>query len=105
MASTMASAAAQPIQIRVLAASTGATYPISLHPNELSVANIRRRLAGAVQPPDQILLIGPPYKVLKDSLLRSADVLKSLRLGDEEDGAVQQQQQQQQKQKYPWPGL
>ena len=34
--STMASAAAaQPIQIRVLAASTGATYPISLHPNEL----------------------------------------------------------------------
>ena len=33
--STMASAAAQPIQIRVLAANTGATYPISLHPNEL----------------------------------------------------------------------
>ena len=57
-----------------------------------SVANIRRRLAGAVEPQDQILLIGPPYKVVKDSLLRSTDVLKSLRLGDEEDGAVQQQQ-------------
>ena len=39
------------------------------------------------------MLIGPPYKVLRDSLLRSEDVLKSLRLGDEEDGAVQQQQQ------------
>ena len=62
------------------------TLPIS------SVANIRRRLAGAVEPQDQILLIGPPYKVVKDSLLRSMDVLKSLRLGDEEDGAVQQQQ-------------
>ena len=31
--------------------------------------------------------------MLRDSLLRSEDVLKSLRLGDEEDGAVQQQQQ------------
>ena len=30
--------------------------------------------------------------MLRDSLLRSEDVLKSLRLGDEEDGAVQQQQ-------------
>ena len=38
-------------------------------------------------PQDQILLLGPPYKVLKDSLLRSEDVLTSLRLGDEEDAA------------------
>jgi len=52
-----------------------------------SVANIRRHLAGAVPPQDQILLLGPPYKVLKDSLLRSEAVLTSLRLGDEEDAA------------------
>ena len=36
-----ASAAAQPIQIRILAASTGATYPITLHPNELRYVLLR----------------------------------------------------------------
>jgi len=75
----------QLIQIRVLAASTGVCYPISLHPNELNVANIRRHLAGAVPPQDQILLLGPPYKVPKDVTLRSEEVLSSLRLGDLED--------------------
>eukprot|EP00566_Odontella_aurita_P017589 CAMPEP_0113574028 /NCGR_PEP_ID=MMETSP0015_2-20120614/26929_1 /TAXON_ID=2838 /ORGANISM="Odontella" /LENGTH=259 /DNA_ID=CAMNT_0000477139 /DNA_START=113 /DNA_END=889 /DNA_ORIENTATION=- /assembly_acc=CAM_ASM_000160 len=73
------------IRIRVLAASTGVTYPISLHPNELTVANIKRHLAGAVPPQDQILLFGPPYKVPRDSTLRSEEVLTALRLGDRED--------------------
>ena len=42
LASKMAaSAAAQPIQIRILAASTGATYPITLHPNELRYVLLR----------------------------------------------------------------
>jgi len=50
------------------------------------VANLRRHLAGSVPPQDQILLLGPPYKVPRDSTLRSEDILSSLRLGDEEDG-------------------
>lgn len=79
------STSTQLLQIRVLAASTGVCYPISLHPNELNVANIRRHLAGAVPPQDQILLLGPPYKVPKDATLRSEEVLSSLRLGDLED--------------------
>ena len=80
--------------IRCGGLSVSRTYQPHDHVIAHSVANIRRRLAGAVQPQDQILLIGPPYKVLRDSLLRSEDVLKSLRLGDEEDGATQQHQQQ-----------
>lgn len=79
------STSTQLIHLRILAASTGITYPISLHPNELTVTNIRRHLAGAVPPEDQILLLGPPYKVPKDATLRSEEVLSSLRLGDLED--------------------
>jgi len=80
-----AAAAQQSIHIRVLAASTGVCYRIGLHPNELTVTNIRRHLAAAIPPQDQILLLGPPYKVPKDSTLRSAEVLSALRLGDQED--------------------
>uniref|UniRef100_A0A7S4VY14 Autophagy-related protein 11 C-terminal domain-containing protein n=2 Tax=Ditylum brightwellii TaxID=49249 RepID=A0A7S4VY14_9STRA len=82
---TMSSSQQTSIIIRVLAASTGVCYRINLHPNELTVANIRRHLAGAIPPSDQILLLGPPYKVPKDSTLRSAEVLSALRLGDQED--------------------
>lgn len=78
-------ASTQSVHVRVLAASTGVCYNISLHPSELTVANLRRHLAGAVPPEDQILLLGPPYKVPKDSTLRSAETLSSLRLGDQED--------------------
>ena len=53
-----------------------------------SVANIRRHLAAAVPQNDQILLLGPSYKVPKDSTLQSEDVLNSLRLGDIEDDPV-----------------
>lgn len=49
------------------------------------VANIRRHLAAAMPPSDQILLLGPPYKVPKDSTLQSEEMLNSLRLGDIED--------------------
>ena len=49
------------------------------------VANIRGHLAAAVPPSDQILLLGPPYKVPKDSTLQSEEILNSLRLGDTED--------------------
>lgn len=51
----------------------------------LSVANIRNHLAAAVPPSDQILLLGPPYKVPKDNTLQSVEILNSLRLGDKED--------------------
>ena len=54
----------------------------------VSVANIRRHLAAAVHPSDQILLLGPPYKVPKDSVLQSEEVLNSLRLGDSEDDPI-----------------
>lgn len=37
---------------------------------------------------DQILLLGPPYKVPKDALIRSNDTIAALRLGDEEDNFV-----------------
>ena len=37
---------------------------------------------------DQILLLGPPYKVPKDSTLQSDEVLNSLRLGDLEDDPI-----------------
>lgn len=58
----------------------------------LSVANIRGHLAAAVPQHDQILLLGPPYKVPKDSTLQSDDVQNALRLGDLEDdpGAIPQ---------------
>jgi Autophagy protein ATG17-like domain/Autophagy-related protein 11 len=49
------------------------------------VANIRNHLAAAVPPSDQILLLGPPYKVPKDNTLQSVEILNSLRLGDKED--------------------
>jgi len=58
---------------------------ISLHPSELTVSNLRRHLAAAIPTSDQILLLGPPYKVPKDSSFQSEDVLSSLRLGDSED--------------------
>jgi len=53
-----------------------------------SVANIRSHLAAAVPISDQILLLGPPYKVPKDSTLQSEEVLNSLRLGDAEDNPI-----------------
>ena len=49
------------------------------------VANIRSHLAAAVPISDQILLLGPPYKVPKDNTLQSEEILNSLRLGDRED--------------------
>lgn len=76
------------VRFRVLSASTGVCYPIKLDTSELTVINLRRHLAGFVQADDQILLLGPPYKVPKDSTLRSEDILSSLRLGDEEDGYI-----------------
>ncbi|GKY94741.1 hypothetical protein MPSEU_000439500 [Mayamaea pseudoterrestris] len=80
--------ASQSVSIRVLVACTGTTYKISLHPSELTVANIRGHLAAAVPANDQILLIGPPYKVVKDSTLQSDETLNSLRLGDAEDDPI-----------------
>ena len=56
--------------------------PLRFH-YRFSVANIRTRLAAAHPINDQILLLGPPYKVPKDSLLRTAETLAALRLGDE----------------------
>ena len=50
-----------------------------------SVANIRNHLAAAVPSNDQILLLGPPYKVPKDNTLQSLEIISSLRLGDKED--------------------
>ena len=77
------------IRLRVLTASTGACTHISLHPNELSVATIQSRLAAVLPVNDQIILLGPPYKVPKDSLLRNNETLSALRLGDEEDELIQ----------------
>lgn len=54
----------------------------------VSVANVQSHLAAAVPPADQILLLGPPYKVPKDSTLQSEDVLQSLRIGDAEDDPI-----------------
>jgi hypothetical protein len=53
-----------------------------------SIANIRGHLAAAVPHSDQILLLGPPYKVPKDSTLQSDEVLNSLRLGVIEDDSI-----------------
>lgn len=77
------------VRLRVLTASTGACTQISLHPNELTVANIQRRLAAVLPVNDQIILLGPPYKVPKDSLLRNNETISALRLGDEEDELIQ----------------
>ncbi|KAG7374226.1 autophagy-related protein 11 [Nitzschia inconspicua] len=85
MTSLLPSSSSSPVTIRVLAASTGVTYRMSLHPAELTVASIRNHLAAAVPPNDQILLLGPPYKVPKDTTLQSLEILSSLRLGDKED--------------------
>jgi hypothetical protein len=78
------------IHLRVLSAMTGQVYPISLPPNEVSVRTIRQYLSQStvadVPLGDQILLLGPPYKVPKDVSLRNGDTLASLRLGDDEDG-------------------
>jgi Autophagy protein ATG17-like domain/Autophagy-related protein 11 len=57
-----------------------------------SVANIQAHLAAALVPSDQILLLGPPYKVPKDSTLQSEEVLQSLRVGDMEDDPIAEQE-------------
>ena len=49
------------------------------------MANVRAHLAAAVPLSDQILLLGPPYKVPKDATFHSEEVLNALRLGDAED--------------------
>jgi len=85
MTTISSTSSSQAITVRVLAASTGVSYRISLHPSELTVANIRGHLAAAVPGSDQILLLGPPYKVPKDNTLQSEEILNSLRLGDGED--------------------
>eukprot|EP00573_Skeletonema_grethae_P006558 CAMPEP_0201698838 /NCGR_PEP_ID=MMETSP0578-20130828/21099_1 /ASSEMBLY_ACC=CAM_ASM_000663 /TAXON_ID=267565 /ORGANISM="Skeletonema grethea, Strain CCMP 1804" /LENGTH=819 /DNA_ID=CAMNT_0048185469 /DNA_START=186 /DNA_END=2645 /DNA_ORIENTATION=+ len=77
------------IRLRVLTASTGACTHISLHPNELTYSTIRSRLAVVLPVNDQIILLGPPYKVPKDSMLRNNDTISALRLGDEEDELIQ----------------
>eukprot|EP00557_Chaetoceros_sp_GSL56_P002317 CAMPEP_0176503220 /NCGR_PEP_ID=MMETSP0200_2-20121128/15243_1 /TAXON_ID=947934 /ORGANISM="Chaetoceros sp., Strain GSL56" /LENGTH=844 /DNA_ID=CAMNT_0017902489 /DNA_START=274 /DNA_END=2808 /DNA_ORIENTATION=- len=73
------------VHIRVLAASTGVCYPITLPFNELTIQNIQRHLAAVIPKDDQILLLGPPYKVPKDHTLRSSETLASLQIGDVED--------------------
>lgn len=73
------------IQVRVLAASTGQCYPITVPFEELTVRNIQRHLAAVIPKEDQILLLGPPFKVPKDTSIRSNDTLESLRKGDLED--------------------
>lgn len=60
------------------------TYPFFVH----RVANIRGHLAAAIPPSDQILLLGPPYKVPKDSTLQSEETQNALRLGDMEDDPI-----------------
>lgn len=77
------------IRLRVLTASTGACTHISVHPNELTYSTIRSRLAAVLPVNDQIILLGPPYKVPKDSMLRNNDTISALRLGDEEDEQTQ----------------
>ena len=77
------------IRLRVLTASTGACTHITLHPNELTYAALQRRLAAVLPVNDQIILMGPPYKVPKDSLLRNNETISALGLGDEEDELIQ----------------
>lgn len=52
------------------------------------MANIRNHLAAALPSSDQILLLGPPYKVPKDNTLQSEEILNSLRFGDKEDDLI-----------------
>jgi hypothetical protein len=47
-------------------------------------------LAAAVPTSDQILLLGPPYKVPKDSTLQSDEIQNALRLGDMEDDPIEE---------------
>lgn len=61
-----------------------------LLPLSCRLANIRSHLAAAVAPQDQILLLGPPYKVPKDSTFQSEEVVNALRLGDVEDDPIQE---------------
>ena len=68
--------------------STHRSIQAMTHPVFFSVANIRSRVASAVPVSDQILLLGPPYKVPKDSMLQSDEVLHALRLGDIEDDPI-----------------
>ena len=77
------------IRLRVLTASTGACTHITLHPNELTYSTIQSRLAAVLPVNDQIILLGPPYKVPKDSMLRNNETISALRLGDEEDELIQ----------------
>ena len=49
------------------------------------MSTIRKHLAGVVPLEEQILLLGPPYKVPRDSALQSEEALAALRLGDLED--------------------
>ena len=51
----------------------------------LRIKNIQRHLAAVIPREDQILLLGPPYKVPKDHSIRSNDTLSALRVGDLED--------------------
>ena len=53
------------------------------------VANIRGHLAAAVPLNDQILLLGPPYKVPKDSTLQQEEIRQGLAIGDKEDDPSQ----------------
>lgn len=54
------------------------------------VTNVRGHLAAAVPPQNQILLLGPPYKVPKNTTLQSDEILNALRLGDMEDDPIQE---------------
>lgn len=49
------------------------------------IQNIQRHLAAVIPKDDQILLLGPPYKVPKDQTLRSSETLAALQIGDMED--------------------
>lgn len=55
------------------------------------VSTVRARLAAAVPLNDQILLLGPPYKVPKDATLQSEETIRALQLGDEEDDFTRQE--------------
>ncbi len=49
------------------------------------IKNIQRHLAAVIPREDQIILLGPPYKVPKDHTIRSSETLSALRVGDLED--------------------
>lgn len=54
------------------------------------MTNVRSHLAAAVPLQNQILLLGPPYKVPKNATLQSEEILNALRLGDMEDDPIQE---------------